>query len=311
MKKVNFFLFIFLFATHGFSQINPFYGIYDLDSCKFFGDTKMISFTDSSQTLWQIGKPSKPYFDTAYSKPYAMVTDTINPYPKGVNAYFDLVLLNRIYSNMIVGFKHKYQSDTLKDGGYIEVSYDSGKNWNNVIDDKAVHQPRFFNMKNMYSQKDSLTMNYKGFSGTSDGWIYSQIQWVWLLHLDGIIPEELQLRFHFISDTIGNEKSGWMIDNILVSYADLGSSVKKMKEPNVLHYFPNPLIDESIFKFENLKKEKFTLQLFDNKGILVKTIIEDHPESIVLKRENLSGGLYHFLLQSESGIESKGNLEIE
>jgi hypothetical protein len=310
MKRLKIFVVTLFLNVATYGQIHPYLGIYDDDSCKFNTACSLINFTDKSHNMWQTGRPLKPFFGTAYSEPFALMTDSINPYPKSIHTYFDLILPEWI-PNVIVSFKHKYQTDSLKDGGYIEVSYDSGKTWNNVIDDKKVHFSIYFGMEKMYAQNDTLIQGHKGFSGTSNGWIYSRIQWVWLVPLSNIPPNPLYMRFHFISDSIDNEKAGWVIDDILISHAFTGWSVKKTGEDTKLKYSPNPMTTETVFYFDNPIKEKYSLRLYNSKGQLVKTQSEYHPQSITLKRGNLNSGLYYFMLKSESGIESKGKLIIE
>ncbi|MFM9945856.1 MAG: T9SS type A sorting domain-containing protein [Bacteroidia bacterium] len=302
---------VVLLSCSSYGQINPFKGIYTLDSCQFESSCKMVYYTDTVNTLWQIGKPQKPFFGVPYSGHFALITDTVKPYPNSIHTYFD-VILPRFYPNLIIGFKHKFETDLHKDGGYIEVSYDSGHTWNNVIDEEKVHKPKYFAMEGMYSQNDSLTDNHKGFSGTSSVFYADiRIQWVWLIPLSGSLPRPLYLRFNFISDSVGSEKSGWIIDDLYFYEADMGTSIKRIKRNTNLKYSPNPMTTETVFSFDNSLKEKYTLQLFNSTGQVVKTQSEYHPQSITLKKDNLNGGLYYFLLKSESGFQAIGNLMIK
>lgn len=310
MKRLLFFLTVFSLTCTVYSQIYPFKGIHNIDSCEFESQCHLLAFSDTANDLWQWGKPQKPGFGPAYSYPRAVMTDSLKPYPKTIHTYFDLVIPNTKYwMAKIVGFKHKYQTDTLKDGGYIEVSYD-GKNWKNVIDEKKPGGPLRFHMENMYSDSDSLSGNKRGFSGTSNGWIYSRIEWIWTMPVKRMV-DTLYLRFYFISDSVNNEKAGWVIDNLLISYPDLGSGIRRVKNDTKLKYSPNPMTTETVFSFDNSIKEKYTLQLYNSYGQLVKTQSEYHPQSLTLKRDNLNGGLYYFILKSESGFQSSGNLMIE
>ncbi|MDA3953800.1 MAG: transposase [Bacteroidales bacterium] len=38
-------------------------------------------FDSSEPPIWQIGTPNKTFFDSAYSSPNAIITDTVNYYP--------------------------------------------------------------------------------------------------------------------------------------------------------------------------------------------------------------------------------------
>ncbi len=310
MKPLKFLFLIVLFSQSTYGQIHPFKGIYDQDSCNFSSASPLIRFTDSLNTLWQIGEPRKSFFGTAHSLPYAIMTDSINSYPNATHSYFDMVL-PKWYPNVIVSFKHKFQTDSLKDGGYIEVSYDSGRNWNNVIDEKKVHNPMMFFVENMYQQKDSLSGGLYGFSGTQENWIYSRIQWVWLVPLFIHPPNPLYLRFHFISDSMPSEKSGWIMDDFMVSIADMGTGISALKKGHDVRVFPNPMVTEATFVFPNLKKEAFLLHLYTSKGQLVNTQHHYHADKIILERGELVAGLYSYLIQSESGLQARGSLSIQ
>ncbi len=119
-------LFILIFL--GFSKINaqilPFLGIYNIDSCKFESACKYVSFSSDSNNIWQLGKPNKVFFDSAYSGTNAIITDTINSYSVTNHSYFDIKIPSNSWfqlGNRIISFKHKFDTDSLKDGGYIEA----------------------------------------------------------------------------------------------------------------------------------------------------------------------------------------------
>ncbi len=291
------------------AQIHPFKGIYDQDSCKFSSSSPLIRFSDSAHTLWQVGKPSKPFFGNAYSAPFAIMTDSVEAYPKAMDTYFDLIL-PQWYPNVIVGFKHKYETDANRDGGYIEVSYDSGRNWNNVIDEKKVHNPMMFYLENMYQAQDSLAGGINGFSGLQSTWLYSRMQWVWLVPLFGPPPRPLYLRFHFISDTLESHKSGWIVDDIMISIADMGTGIGRVNKAK-LRYYPNPMSTETTFMFPNLKKEAISFQLFNSQGQMVKTQCRFYADKLILERGELNSGLYYFRILSENGFQASGSLGVD
>src|SRR4051812_30284690 len=71
-------------------------------------------YIDSLQTnnIWQLGKPSKPVFDSAYSKPLALVTDTLHPYPINNTSSF-IVIDNTDDCNFAgVDFWHRFNTDS-------------------------------------------------------------------------------------------------------------------------------------------------------------------------------------------------------
>jgi len=283
------------------SQINPFDGIFGLDSCEFESPCNLLKTDTSSLNIWQIGCPGKPFFDTAYTQPYALVTDTINPYPPSNHSYFDLIIKNNYDFNIIIDFRHKFQTDTLIDGGYIEISYDKGQTWMNIIDSDTTAME--YNTENMYSMQDTLKGGINGFSGTSDGWIYSRVQWVWMYMVKEIPPDTLIMRFHFISDSIQTNKEGWMIDNIIISYAFMVGSFTEKNNDNIsIKVVPNPFDNFTTIHFENFKNEMLSLFIFNQLGQIVQKIEDITDYEIQIEKGTLKSGVYVVQLRNKHKI---------
>ncbi len=91
MKKITLFLFI---ITLTFSLVHGQYGslIYT-DTINFETSHNWVHLdTSITNNIWRIGIPSKTYLDSAYSIPYAIITDTINNYPINNYSYFDIII---------------------------------------------------------------------------------------------------------------------------------------------------------------------------------------------------------------------------
>jgi len=58
----------------------------------------------------------------------SILTDSTVAYDTSNTSYFELEIPLIAHINELT-FYHKYQTDSLLDGGYIEISYDSGANW--------------------------------------------------------------------------------------------------------------------------------------------------------------------------------------
>ena len=71
------------------------------------------------------------------------MTDTLNSYSNNQLSYFEIVFTQNDDSWAImegyIKFDHKFETDTLIDGGFISVSHDSGKTFINIIDEPVVH----------------------------------------------------------------------------------------------------------------------------------------------------------------------------
>jgi hypothetical protein len=295
MKQLYLSMLCFLIFISSEAQIITFWGIHDVDSCRFETPCGLTQLYSGPDNIWQRGRPQKPFFDSAYSLPYAMVTDTINPYRNSVDSYFDLILpvWQYYYFGIIVGFKHKFQTDTLVDGGYIEDSYDKGQTWVNVLDDQFVHNVPIFASENLYTTQNSLQGGHYGFSGNSGGWIYTRIQWVWTFPVKDSPPDTLMLRFHFISDSIQTNKDGWMIDNLLISYADEGSGIDETAEPKVkIDILPNPAEDFTTVEFNPSMQNPVTMILTNSLGNTVRKEENIFGNKMELSRDGLNSGVY-------------------
>lgn len=308
MKTFCLLFLIVFFSNIAFPQIQLFLGIYDLDSCKLENPCHFLEIDTLNQDIWQVGTPSKTFFDTAYSFSRAVMTDTINAYDTSTHSYFEIGFPISSLS-LIVGFKHKFQTDSLLDGCYIEVSYDNGISWSNIIYTNPANNPMNLNTENMYKKSDTLINGIGCFTGTSNDWVYSRIQWIWGFNIKGI-PDSTLLRFYFLSDSIQTNKAGWMIDDIFISYVKLPASILEVEDNEPVHVYPNPFSDFTTFEFENREKENYTLLIYDSQGRILRTIENIISGNIRIDRVDLSSGLYFYRLYREGTPQSFGKLII-
>ena len=290
MKKTLLFFLLF-FCNITFSQIIEGDGIYDLDSCNFENTFSMIKLDTSMQNIWQIGQPSKQVFNSSYSYENALITDSLSPYPIARNSYFDVVLPNSYGPNLIISFKHRFHSDTLIDGGYIECSYDMGETWTNVVYDFIVNHPDDFRSENLYTEYDTLKGGIPGFSGSSSSWIETKLQWVFFYPVKANYADTFLLRFHFMSDSVQTNKDGWIIDDFLISYADFGSGISELDASNI-QLFPNPTNNKLNFEKEISGQYK----ICDLSG---RIVFEGKLSGQELDVQALQEGMYVFYLESK------------
>lgn len=308
-------LFILIFI--GFSKLNaqilPFKGIHNIDSCNFESACNYVSFSTDSNNIWHLGKPNKDFFDSAYSGTNALITDTTNSYPTANHSYFDIKIgsnFNSPYGNRIIGFKHKFDTDSLKDGGYIEASYDNGKTWINVINQNPDYRPIWFRTENMYSNNDSLLNGKVGFSSKSKGWIYSRIQWVWVGVMKKL-PDTIILRFNFISDSIQTNKAGWMIDDLMISMVIQGDGINDISgHTSYFEITPNPINENSRIQIIGNSRIIYTVSVLNILGQTVKNIEIINQEAWFTK-ENLKPGIYFVQLKNEDQIVETKKIVVE
>lgn len=208
--------------------------------------------TAAAGNIWQIGTPNKTVFTGAWSGSNAIVTDTVNTYPTNNYSYFDIYIGEfnlgpEFRWSLFVDMHHRFHTDTLTDGGFISVSYDNGATFTNIINDWASYfcgAPAWQNY-NLYNQTQTLYNGERGFSGNSSGWVYTGFAWhgcpVAQQNRSGGISDTTILRFSFVSDSIDNQKDGWIIDQLRAYVCFLGSNVPDigLGEP-LFKLAPNP-----------------------------------------------------------------------
>jgi hypothetical protein len=269
-----------------------------------------IHLSPSLQDVWQIGTPQKTFFNSAYSVPNAIVTDTMNFYPVNNWSSFDLYIgafnmggmwgWNYPY-DIFIDFRHKYDTDSLMDGGYLTVSWDKGLTWMNVIKDSVypgvspMWGPTLFGGNaGLYTAGNLLSNGESGFSGRSDGWVHTCVAW-FVLPVDKIMdfpPDTMIVRFNFISDNVNNNKEGWMIDQIRLFSLDLGSGIQGNKAGRKMsHITPNPLKSYAIVAFDKTC-ENVEYSLLDLTGRICAIGKPGKCNQFILDRGNISPGIY-------------------
>lgn len=248
---------------------------------------------------WQIGQPSKTLFNAAYSGTYAIVTDTMNPYPANNHSWFDLrINLNEYYwfINLGIGFYHKIQTESNKAGGYITVSYDKGATWNNIVNDSVcpfIFSPTYpcFSNVNLYSSNDFLFNGESGFSGTISEWQY--VEFYWYIRMVTKFPNEvdtLLIRFNFISDSSASELDGWMIDDIRLFYNHFNGGISGNEAQKNLQAFPNPANENTVIRTMNRQKI-MKAEIYAVNGKLVKEEAVQNTE-FQFNKGNFEPGIY-------------------
>ncbi|MCK4662737.1 MAG: T9SS type A sorting domain-containing protein [Bacteroidales bacterium] len=258
--------------------------------------------TTNHENIWQIGKQQKVFFDSAYSVPNAIVTDTINPYPINNHSSFQFNIIKpdwawwMCWSSISLFFHHKYDTDSLYDGGYIDISYDGGTTWTNVIFDEN-NNCDFIPYGVFYSENDTILGGIPAFTGNSNDWTETQLIWYWPKEY-GMLTDSAIIRFNFVSDSIYTSKEGWMIDEIyflLEDYCNIGIEENSI-QINFVKISPNPVTDISIMEFKNEQFENFTLAIYNITGTKIKVIQNIKENKVELNRNEFKKGIYLYRL---------------
>jgi len=197
----------------------------------------LIDIDPDSSNVWQIGTPQKTIFNSAATQPNAIVTDTINFYPTNDTSRF----IAKVYLNswtwgiFALQWKQKLDMDTSFDGGIIEYSTDSGSTWINVFNNPYVYN--FYGYDSLNA--DTLSGGEYAFSGTDSTWrdIWLCFDMSWLQQFQW--NDTLLFRFTLLSDSVNNNKEGWLIDNML-SHITIVHTIKETEQDKYLNVYPNP-----------------------------------------------------------------------
>lgn len=232
---------IFLFASLLFftTQISnaQFYQQYFEGTDTASNNSLLIEIAQDSSNVWQIGKPQKAIFDSAATQPYAIVTDTVNFYPINDTSRF-IAKVDMNFPNwgiFALRWKQKLDFDTTFDGGTVEYSTDSGSTWVNVFNNPYVYNFYGFDTLNV----DTLLGGVKAFNGTDSTWkdIWLCFSSSWLAQFQNM--DTILFRFSMVSDSINNNKEGWLIDNMLAHMTFL-HTIKEIPQADYLNIYPNP-----------------------------------------------------------------------
>jgi hypothetical protein len=270
---------------------------------------------------WQVGHPSKTYFNEAYSIPLAIVTDTGSSYPVNSQSSFSFRIIDTLFGPPCGGatyfqFKHKFDTDTLQDYGYVEYSFDHGASWELAKDtnENGPYGFTWFMWKQDYSATSGQYYYHpQHISGHSDGWIVSTFIWQWYMPVkDSIIqfPDTIDVRFTFHSDNIQTNKEGWMIDNIVSGCMELGSGIPVQTDRAMIRISPVPITGESTVECLAAPLHS-SFEIYDILGrrVFRKDILPNSTFS--LSRNDFLPGLYLWICKSEGRVVQTGKLVVE
>lgn len=88
------------------------------------------------------------------------------------------------------------------------------------------------------------------------------------------------------------------------------TGVIKPRKSNRIIAYPNPLVDFTMFEFENPGHESLTFKLYSSQGLLVRAINNITSDKVKVKRKNLASGTYVFILHDDKKILAQGKLGV-
>ncbi|MDF1571981.1 MAG: T9SS type A sorting domain-containing protein [Bacteroidales bacterium] len=223
---------------------------YTWDIVTFEEPYRYLEIDTIASNTWETGSPDKMHLNGSYAGMNSIATRLYGAYPTDNHSAFTLKIsgmnVDHYPYSVYLEFMHRLDTEAGKDGGYIDVSYDGGQTWTNIIEDRSgCYVPGDdFETEGLYSLSDTLYNGEYGFSGEVHDW--SKVRFGWegcMVKSSSIASDSMLLRFHFISDGHDTSQEGWNIDHIrLFSMPITGSTADG--QANGFSVLPNPAVDE-------------------------------------------------------------------
>jgi type IX secretion system substrate protein len=124
-----------------------------------------------------------------------------------------------------------------------------------------------------------------------------------------------EIFYNVLTDTLGNTNSG-TLNNTTYHYFGSATSITE-SEKNIFGFSvnPNPVAKTAELKYELQEQGNVTIQLFDVKGQLIRTILNENEaegmHTLSFDRSTLSAGNYFFTISSSAGTETKKIVIVE
>ena len=89
------------------------------------------------------------------------------------------------------------------------------------------------------------------------------------------------------------------------------TSIESLNLYNTTTIYPNPFSQNAVLEFQNLKKEKHCLLIYNSLGQLIFSTENVTNDKIIIERGSLTDGLYYFKLQTNEQTVSTGKFIID
>jgi hypothetical protein len=113
----------------------------------------------------------------------------------------------------------------------------------------------------------------------------------------------------------GVKVSYYFIDDVCVSTNSLSCSLitdlADRTGPPAIKVSPNPMTESAMLSFENSRKEKCTLYLYNNQGTIIRTVNNISGDKVEIKRDGISSGLYFYKVQTGDRVIDFGKIVME
>jgi len=283
----------------------------------------IIIDTAYKSNIWQTGKPVKAKFNESYDSPRALMTDTANFYPADNNSTFMIKIVppkGFFWGDMGIRFTHRIDTDSLFSGGYIEISYNGGNDWINIVEDKSF-DPNYNQIHSMYNVNDTILGAIPAFTGNSDNydksmthhnWIMSWYSWIWA---DRFNPkpnlfDSVLIRFTFRSSDALVSKEGWIISEMSVGISDCFTHIDNSQiNPNkpIVKLLENK---ELFISHSSNNDENYVVEVLTISGTKVFSVSKSSNGRITVPLPQLTPGIYIYHIANSKNVFTSGKFII-
>jgi hypothetical protein len=186
-----------------------------------------ISIPNPENNIWKIGIPTAGILDSTFTGKEAIFAEAQEDNPNDtINCfYISIPVTYWVWGEGILSFYHYYSTDSLFNGGLLEISYDNGATWKNILDDIGHISQNFVGV---YSENDTIQGGIPAYSGQSSEWVYTELYWWWIALTKKKTTESYGdpiIKFTFVRNTDPTDVNTWIIDGIVFRGYGLAGTV--------------------------------------------------------------------------------------
>ncbi|MBS1587553.1 MAG: T9SS type A sorting domain-containing protein [Bacteroidetes bacterium] len=226
---------------------------------------------------WQIGRPQKSIFDSAYSVPNALVTDSVHTYPGHDTSVVTLMHFPYVYSPMF-SLTFYYKLD-MHPGALvkIEISGDRGQNW---IDPMTEDTTYMFYWGGPKPRLDTQVHNWTKFELNMEDW-GNAFAGGPLSFPHYRIADTVLFRFTYATGAIATTHDGWVMDNFEIENPITEGYVSQVRNDDLLQVYPNP--SKGALQLNSGRNDDAKIEVSDLAGrLLYRTMTKQAATSLEL-----------------------------
>ncbi|QNR24314.1 T9SS type A sorting domain-containing protein [Croceimicrobium hydrocarbonivorans] len=293
MKKIYFFALILLLGPGLSAQYYRQY-FHGADTSVY---NSVFAIIDSNSS-WQIGAPSKNFFQQAATQPNAIVTDTLNSYPINDSStfYFKVPIWAPVGILAIEWMQALDFEDSI-DGGILEFRYTDTSAWESAFNNPYVYN--FFGFDN--SNVATLPNGELAFTGTRDMhnvWLCLDMSW-----LSQFSTDTIEVRYRILSDSVDTQQDGWLLDNFNVHITGI-HTINEVDQGEFMTASPNPTVGPIKLNARKTGQVQYieSIELLDLSGKVVQSWSKS-PTKFDIDISGQKAGVY--ILRVKSNIKKE------